>query len=60
LQPIKVNLASFDYFDKRPAYLIMVVSIIVILILSVYNFHLFNVSQRDIYTYKEKIKIKIR
>lgn len=55
MQPIKVNLASFDYFDKRPAYLIMVVSIIFILILSVYNFHLFNVSQRDIYTYKEKI-----
>lgn len=55
MQPIKVNLASFDYFDKRPAYLMMIVSIIVVLIISAYNFHLYNVGQRDIYTYEEKI-----
>lgn len=55
MQPIKVNLASFDYFDKRPVYLMMIVSIIVVLIISAYNFHLYNLGQRDIYTYKEKI-----
>ncbi len=55
MEPIKVNLASFEYFDKRPAYMAIISSVIIVLIISTYNFHLYNINQHEINNYEKKI-----
>ena len=55
MEPIKVNLASFEYFDKRLVYLMIISAVIIVLIISKYNYHLYDSSQREILNYEKKI-----
>ena len=57
MEPIRVNLASFEYVDKRHTYLMFIGIGIVALIISAYNVHLYAKRESEISDYKKKISV---
>lgn len=56
MEPIKVNLATFEYYDKRLAYILMVCTAAALLLISGYQIHLGLRHQGEVFAYQEKIE----
>ena len=57
MEPIKVNLASFEYVEKRQTYLMVGIIAIAVLIISVYNIRLYAKCRREISNYEKEISL---
>jgi Tfp pilus assembly protein PilN len=55
LDPININLASFEYVDKRQTAVMFVIIGIVLLMVSAYNVRLYSKSRNDKSNYEKKI-----
>jgi Tfp pilus assembly protein PilN len=55
LGPIKVNLATFEYYDKRVVYSLILGAAILVLMLSAYTIQLSFRYQSDIFEYENKL-----
>lgn len=56
MEPIKVNLSTFEHYDMRLANLMCISIVIFVLLFSTYNIHLYFRSQDEIRNYEEKIE----
>lgn len=55
MEPIKVNLATFEYYDKRVAYTLILCAAAALLLISAYQIHVGLRHQAEVFEYQEKI-----